>query len=207
MEQPNNVGAPPQAQRDLLDQMVAEAVDYIHGKARTQVVEQLRNSTNTSETIAAITYKVSRGIIERHKQDGMAMDIGMDFAVGLAAEIIDMQIEMMERINPGFAENSNMQRVREDAMMRAITLHGEQVEDTPENREEASVMLRGMMQDGTADKAFGYVNNRADQDGLNVDDMMRRGNEQTTGQRKPLTGAIRAGLNPAPAPLMGDNNG
>ena len=126
------------------------------------------------------------------------MDITMDMAMGLATGIIDMLMEIQERINPGMSENTNTQRLREDTLLKTTMLHGEQMGDAPETKEEAQSMLRGLMEDGTVDRAFGYVNRRANEEGLNVDDMMRRGNEMLTGQRRPVTGAIEEALMPQP---------
>lgn len=189
---------------DLLNQLVAEAVDYIHGTAREQVVKQLSNADDTSETMAAITYKTAEGILSRYKKKGL--DAELDLAMGLATEVIDMQMEILERINPGVAE-TNQQRLREDALLRTIVIYAENQEDTPEVQAQAKEMLASFAQEGAVDTAFNYVNNRAAQDGLNVDDMIRRGNDMAAqavgGGQRPVAAGIEQARQADTGPLMG----
>ena len=187
---------PAEDEQELMSQMIAEAVEYIHGKARDQIVEQLRSAEDTADTMAGITYKLTRGLIDKHREQGMAMDMGMDFAIGLATEVIDMQMEMLERIQPGIANSG--QKLREDVLLKTVMLHAEETGGSPEAKEQAQQMLRGMMQDGSVDQAFGYVNQRAAQEGLNVEDMIRRGNtmaqEMVGGGQKPVAAGVQQGL-------------
>lgn len=196
--------------QDQLDQLIAEAIDYIHGKGRDAIIEQLDNSDDTSGTMAAITYKVSKALLERHKKD-RSLDITMDLAMGLATEVIDMQVEMLERMNPGLTNNTNVNRLREDALLKTTIMHGEQLEKEggPSLKDDARVMLADFIRDGTADNAFQYVNKRANQEGLNVDDMMRKGNEMLTGKRRPIAAAVDNLRQTAAqdAPLMGPPGG
>lgn len=187
---------------ELLTQLIAEAVDYIHGKAREQVIEKLTASQNTSETISAITYKLTRGLLEKHKEQGMAMDIEMDLAMGLATEVIDMQMEILERIKPDLGPQA--QKIREDALLRTMMIHAEQMEGNPDAKADAETMLRGFIQDGTADTAFGYMNKRAAQEGLSTEDMIRTGNkaveQMVGGGQTPVAAGVQQGL-------MGGGNG
>ncbi len=187
---------------ELLTQLIAEAVEYIHDKARDQVVEKLTASENTSETIAAITYKLSRGLLEKHKEQGLAIDIEMDLAMGLATEIIDMQLEILERIRPDLGAQA--QKLREDALLRTMMIHAEQMEGNPDAKADAEVMMRSFIQDGTADTAFNYINKRAAQEGLNTDDMIRTGNkaveQMVGGGPAPVAEGVQQGL-------MGGGNG
>lgn len=177
---------------ELMNQMIAEAVDYVHGRARDQIVKQLGNAKDTSETMAAITYKTAEGILRKYK--GKGLDAELDLAMGLATEVIDMQMEILERVNPNVV-NTNQQRLREDALLRTITMYAENLEDTPETQAQAKEMLASFMQDGSVDTAFGYVNRRAKEEGLNVDDMIRRGNamamDAVGGGRRPVADAVQ----------------
>ncbi len=203
---PMNPGNPPVAMEgptgELLTQLVAEAVDYIHGKARDQVVEKLTASENMSETIAAVTYKLTRGLLEKHKEQGLAMDIEMDLAMGLATEVIDMQMEMLERIRPDLGEQS--QKIREDSLLRTMMIHAEQMEGNPDAKADAETMMRGFIQDGTADVAFQYMNKRAAEEGLSTEDMIRTGNkaveQMVGGGPTPVAAGVQQGL-------MGGGNG
>jgi hypothetical protein len=173
-----SIGLMDAEQQELLSQMVAEAVDYIHGKARGEIINQLDNAVDVSETMAAITYKTTRGLLERHKKQGMSMEMDMSLAMGLATEVLDMQVEMWERMNP--ETQMDTQRLREDALLRTLMAHAENVGDDPAAKEEAAMMLRGFMQDGSVDQAFGYVNQRAANDGLDIEAIIRAGNQMLT---------------------------
>ena len=194
----------------LLDQLVAEAVEYVHVKARDQVVDALRKTDNTAATMGAITYKMSRGLLEKHRERGLNFDIDMNLAMGLATETIDMLGEVVERVNPNAA--MNLDKVKEDALLHTVALHGEQLdkEDNPEVRAQAKAAMRGYMQDGSVDAAFGYMNQRASVEGLNTNDMMRQGGEMAKAsmgkqaQRHPIAAGVEQGLSGAQAPpLMG----
>ena len=189
-------------QQEFISQLTAEAVEYLHGRARKDVVRKLTQSTNTPETMGAITYKLARGLLEKHKKAGMSMELDMGVAMGVATEIIDMQVEMLERVAPD--KLGDPQKTREDALLRTMLLHAEQLGDDPAAKEEAQQMLRGFMQDGTVDQAFGYVNQRAAQEGVSVDDMMLAGNKLAAqavgGGQKPLAQGVQQGLMNQPPP-------
>ena len=194
--------------QEILNQLVAEAVDYIHGKARDQVVHQLGNAKDTSQTMAGIAYKASEGILKKHKKRGF--DVDMALAMGLATEIIDMELEMLERISPDVA-NSNQQQLREDTLLRTMLIHAEKVqEENPDAKEDAMVMMRSFIEDGSTDQAFEYVNKRAAREGINIDDMKRAGNEMAMstvgGGKRPVAAGVEQAMQGGPpedAPLMG----
>lgn len=184
---------------DFINSMVAEAVDYVHGENRDKVVELLAKSDDTSGTIGAITYKLTRGLIEKHKKAGLALDIEMDTALGVATEIIDMLMEVQERVQEDHSYDP--QKIREDALLHVMTQHSETLSDDDVSRQDAAVMLRGMMQGGEVDQAFDYVNKRAKAEGINPQDMMRQGTElakqasaAAAPQKKPVAAGVQQGL-------------
>lgn len=180
---------------DFTNQLIAEAIDYIHGKAKTEIVDLLTKTEDTSGTMGAMAFKITKGLLDKHKDAGMAMDIEMNVAMGLATEVIDMQLEILERVQT--ETPFDPQRLREDSLIKAITMYGEQFEDDPEAKEAASTMLRGMIQDGTTDKAFGYINKRASQEGANLQDMKRQGMgllETNAPQKTPMAEGVQRGL-------------
>jgi hypothetical protein len=193
-------------EQGFLSQLIAEAVEYLHGRARKQVVRQLTAADNLSETMSAITYKLARGLLEKHKKQGMSMDIDMGLAMGLATEVIDMQIEMVERVAPERL-GTDPQKLREDTLLRTMMMHAEQLKDDPAAQEEAQQLLRAFMQDGSADQAFSYVNQRAAQEGQNVEDMIRAGDSMARqvvgGGQRPVAAGVQQGMGaPAPQGLM-----
>lgn len=190
---------------ELLDQMVAEAVEYVHVRAKPEVIETLRKTDNTSATMGALTYKISRGLLERHREAGLNFEVDMNLAMGLATETLDILGEVAERVNPDAA--MNIDRVKQDALLHTVSLHGKQLdkEDDPRIREEAKVALRNYMADGSTDMAFNYINQRAKSDGLNTNDMKRRGSQmamdsmqKSAGAKNKLAAGVQAGLAPPP---------
>ena len=189
--------------------MVAEAVEYVHVKNPEGVVKALNSAEDTAQTIGAITYKITRGLLEKHQKQGLTFDVDMDLAMGLATETVDILTEVAERVNP----NANMgtDKLKHDALLHATALHGEQYTkehgDTEQTRTEARTQMRDYMQQGATDVAFDYINKRAESEGLNTNDMMRAGNKVLTGGKKPLASAVEQGVQTqqeaAPPPVMG----
>ena len=208
---------------DFLNQLSAEAIQYIHEDAREQIVDVLTNTDNTTEAVAATTYKITKGLLERHKTEAMDLEADMSHAVALATEVTDMLVEVVEAVQPDAAMDTD--KLREEALMRATVMHGENLEQQgdPQQKEEAQVIYARMMQEGTVDEAFSYVNKKAEQHGINTNDMMRKGNElsqpflkqqvdQNVAKQKPLAAAVsqatQAPANPPPPepqpqPVMG----
>lgn len=186
---------------DFINALVAEAVDYVHVQNRDKIVELIGKSDDTAGTMGAITYKLTRGLIEKHKKQGLSLDIEMDTAMGVATEVIDMLMEIQERVETDTPINA--QKTREDALLNVMMQHAETLSDDDVSREDAAVMLRGMMQGGEVDQAFGYVNKRAEEEGINPNDMMRQGTElakQASEARAPQQKPVAAGVQQA---LMG----
>ena len=189
-------------QGQFVDQLTAEAIEYIHGTAKDEVLSAVTDTDNTGAAIGATTYKITAGLLDKHKKEGMAMDIEMDVVMGVATEVIDMLAEILEATQPDAIGNG--QKLREDALLQAMMMHTEKFEGDDRAKEEAEVMLRGMVQDGTADKAFNYVNKRAAEEGVNTNDMQRQGNtlladsgysqNRNAQQERPVAAGVRQGL-------------
>jgi hypothetical protein len=202
----------------FLNQLTAEAAEYIHDTAKDEVLEVLSNTDDTAATIAATTYKITRGLLERHKDVGLSLEADLSHALALGSEVTDMLVEIVEVTQPNAAFDP--QRLREESLLRATVMHGEEVEkrDDPDEKDAARVMYTMMMQDGTVEQGMNYVNKRSSEMGLNTNDMLRRGVEghrkQQNPKKDPLSAAVSNGVQgmaePPPAappaeelPLMG----
>ena len=181
---------------ELVEAMILDGMEYIHGKGSQEIVKALETSTDTSATMAAIVYKVVKGVADRNAKTSQ-VEMDMDMMLGVTTEIIDMTVEVAEaaqQIMPG----SNVDQLKEDTLLRVTALHGEQLEGedgfTPEQKDAASRDLRDYMSDGGTQKAFDYVNNRAKAEGLNPQDMMRAGNEAALGSKNPVSDAVTDAL-------------
>ena len=138
-------------------------------------------------------------------------------AMGVATEVIDMQMELLGAVDKTI--NANPAKMREDALLYTMMQHAEMMADDPNAQSDAAVQLRGMMQDGSVDEAFGYINERSAEEGINVDDMIRRGDDLRSRaeegraaksgpgpQMNPMAEGVQQGVQEqqgGPAPLMG----
>ena len=192
---------------ELFDTLVMDSMEYVHGIATEEIVKILENSTDTTRSIATIVYKSVRGVAEKN-QASAQIEMDMDMMMGLTAETIEMVGEIAEAAGQ-VPKGINTEQMRHDAMLRVAVLHGEQLEAegfTDEQRRAAETDLRDYMMDEGMDKAFTYVNDRAKSEGTNPADMKRVGNEMVYGSRRPLTDAVKFGLDQQqPPPLMAQN--
>lgn len=180
----------------LVEDMIMDAMEYIHGKGSNEIVKSLENSTDTAATMAAISYKVVKGVADKRAKSAQ-VEMDMDMLMGVATEVIDMTTEVAqaaEQIIPG----TNQTQLKEDTLLRLTALHGEQLEGeggfAPEMKEAAKTDMRDYMSDGGTQKGFDYINARAAEEGLNPKDMMRAGNEAALGSKRPLSEAITNSL-------------
>lgn len=183
---------------ELVEDMIMDAMEYIHGKGSQEIVKALQSSTDTAATMAAVAYKVVKGVADKRAKEAH-VEMDMDMLMGVATEAIDMVTEVAQaadQIQPG----SNSTRLKEDTLLRLTMLHGEQLEGeegfSAEMKESAAKDMRDYMSDGGTQKAFDYINPRAKDEGLNPQDMMRSGNEAALGSKNPLSDAITEGLKP-----------
>jgi len=185
----------------FISQLTAEAQEYIFDTAKEEVRDAITNTENSAEAIGATTYKVTKGLLDKYKKVGISLEADMSHALALGTEITDMLVETVQAMQPEAILNPD--KLREEALMRATVMHGEDIEklDDPEAKEEAQVMYANMMDDGTVDQAMGYVNSRSADLGLNTNDMMRTGVEQgtkfaqdTMAAKDPLAEGIAKGL-------------
>lgn len=185
----------------FLDQLTAEAEMYIFDSAKIEVQDAITNTEDTPQALAATTYKVVKGLMEKHKKVGLSLEADMSHALALGTEVTDMLVETIQAMQPDAIIDAD--KLREETLLRATAMHGEDMEKIgdPEAREEAQVMYAGMMQDGTVDQAMGYVNSRAKDLGLNTNDMMRKGTEmgkkwgeEQVAAKDPLADGIKKGL-------------
>lgn len=190
---------PDPREAELVENMRLDVMDYIFGRGSASIVKTLKNSTNTPLSMATIAYKAVRGAAIDRKANA-TVDMDMDMMMGVTTDAIDMLTEVAQAANQ-ILPGQNVQQLKEDTLLRTITLHGEQLEKeggdkgfSPEMQEAAATDLRDYMSDGGTQKAFDYINNRAKNEGLNPYDMMRAGNEQALGARKPIAAEIKKGL-------------
>lgn len=184
---------------DFLNMLAAEAIQYIHADATEEIVNVLTNTSNTSEAIGATAYKITKGLLDRHKPEAISLEADLSHAIALGTEVTDMLVEVVQAAQPEAIMDPD--KVREEALLRATVMHGEEVEakGDPDAKEEAGVMYATMMQDGTVDQAFQYVDKRSAELGLNTNDTMRAGIELGTGytsgllEKNPLAKGIEQG--------------
>ena len=181
---------------ELVEDMILDSMDYIFGKGSEAILEMMESSTDTSQSIATAAYKVVRSTAEKHKATAQ-VEMDMDMMLGVATECIDMVTEVAETSNQ-IIKGVNVQQIKEDALLKLTTLHGQQMEGeegfTEEQQQMAATDLRDYMSDGGTQKGFDYVNKRATAEGLNPNDMMRAGNEAVFGTKEPVADAVAKGL-------------
>ena len=176
---------------ELVEDMQADVLEYIHGVGTEQIINLLDESVNTSETMAVIAYKAVRGVAEKHKATAR-VEMDMDMMLGVTTDAIDMIVEVAEASGQ-VHKSMNIQQLKEDTLLRTTVMHGEQVPQTEENRQRAATDLRDYVADG-ADKAFDYVNRRAQAEGINPQNMVRAGNEMLYGSRTPVEDKLKEGV-------------
>ena len=176
---------------ELVEDMQADVLEYIHGVGTEQIINLLDESVNTSETMAVIAYKAVRGVAEKHKATAR-VEMDMDMMLGVTTDAIDMIVEVAEAAGQ-VHKTMNIQQLKEDTLLRTTVMHGEQVPQTEENRQRAATDLRDYVADG-ADKAFDYVNKRAQAEGINPQNMVRAGNEMLYGTRTPVEDKLKEGV-------------
>jgi len=176
---------------ELVENMQMDVLEYIHGVGSKQIIKLLDESTNPSETMAVIAYKAVRGVAEKNKATAV-VEMDMDMMLGVTTDAIDMIAEVAEaagQIYPGM----NIQQLKEDTLLRVTVMHGEQVPRTSENKQRAATDLRDYVANG-ADKAFDYVNRRAEAEGVNPQTMARAGNQMLYGTATPVEDKLKAGV-------------
>lgn len=184
---------------ELVDEMRLDAMDYIYGRASDGILEALDKSTNTPATLGGAAYKTA-AIVANMQKDNARVEMDMDMMLGLTTDIIDMLVEVAETADV-LPTGSNMERLREDALLHATVIHGQTLENagdakgfTEEQQQAAQADMRDYMSDGATQVAFDYVNERAKAEGMNPYDMMRAGNEMALGSKHPLQEGIKKGL-------------
>lgn len=187
---------PDPREAELVEDMILDAMEYIHGKGAESINGLLSKSTDTAKTMSTIAYKIVRSVAEKHKATAQ-IEMDMDMMMGVTTETIDMITEVAEA-GSQFMPGTNVEQLKEDTLLRVSVLHGQQLEGTEGFAEDMQVQaatdLRDYMSDGGTQKAFDYVNDRAKTEGLNPNDMMRAGNEAVFGTRTPLEDAMKQGL-------------
>lgn len=188
---------------DFLNLLSAEAIEYIHDTSKDQVVNVLTNTDDTAAAVGATAYKITKGLMTKYKPDAMSLEADMSHATALATEVTDMLIEVVEATQPNAA--MDVDKIREEALMRAVVMHGEDVDKNADEttREEAQAIYANMMADGSVDEAFGYVNKRSQELGINPNDTERKGiqggldwvkNHPNFMQKKPLAQSVAEGV-------------
>lgn len=194
---------------DFLNMLSAEAIEYIHGTSKDEVVDVLTNTDDTAQAVGAAAYKITKGLMTKHKPDALSLEADMSHATALATEVTDMLIEVVEAAQPNAALDVN--KLREEALLRAVVMHGEDVDKSADEttREEAQAIYATMMQNGEVDEAYSYVNRRSQELGINTADTERKGIQQgikwaessaSVFNKKPVAEGVQQGLEAQAAP-------
>ena len=192
-------GLPEYQDHQLIDGLIADAVEYIHGKAQEEVISALANTEDITGSMAALTYKITKGVLDNNKKAAISMHADMNHATAVGTEVVDMLAEILERIEPEAA--FDIDKLKEESFTRAMVMHGEQMEGDPANKEEAGILFEDMLADGTVQQGMDYVNQRATQDGVSTADMERKGLEMaregarmSVPEKNPVAAGVEQGL-------------
>jgi len=186
-------GPPDAREAELVENMVLDAMEYVHGRGTDNILRVLRETEGTAHTVAEAAYRVVKRVAKKNEATArVAMD--MDMMLGVATETIDMVVEVAQAantLNPG----ANLQSLKGDALLGMSVMHGTALgAPTTDQKAQAATDMRDYMADEGTRKAFDYVASRANEQGLNVNDMVRAGNQLLYGSRTPVEDRLKAGI-------------
>lgn len=159
--------------KQLFSELSDRISDYIHGPAREQIVQQIdRGSDQLGETIAATAYRIVRETADQLEQVDSGM-LGMKLMLKLATQTIDYLLEIADALGVKYRPR----KAREEALLKMVGLHMEQIGDNPEQRAVAEQMLDQMLKDGTYQKAMGVAKRRMREEGVDPSEAARTGEQ------------------------------
>ena len=136
-----------QGDQDTFENMVAGLTEFIFGKGKQGIVDQLRASKDIPQTIGEIAFSL---LTEAGKQaEESSTDIDMDILLGVASEVIDSLIRMVDALKIDAPEDD---AIREQAMIVAVQSYLSTAKPGSDEQEAAKQVLMQMQSSGTVDE-------------------------------------------------------
>jgi len=168
----------------LVDSLVSQVERHIHGRGRDEILQKLEQNP-TADTVAEVTHTTIMDIDTQAAQRGAPIEI--DVIIGVATEIIDMLIEIMDAMGI----QTNPDELREESLIKVAILHGESVEGDPEQKAASEAVLAALVEDGTMDMSMAHINEQASAE----EGQMRAAGRQMAGPaRDPVSAGVEQGL-------------
>jgi hypothetical protein len=171
--------------QELVNKLNKQVEQHIHGQGKEDILAQLE-AAPTADTVAKITYDLIVLMAQQAESRGAGLEI--EVLMGVATETIDILIEIMEAMG---APIEGQDEVREEALIKALILHMEAVEDDPEEKAAAQELLAQLMEDGTMDETMNHINSKAS---ASPEQMQQAGAAMVQPQQKPLAAGVQRGL-------------
>lgn len=145
----------PQGQQELtmddFETVIAAVSEQLHSEQMLDKVAQMFADAAPEQhpdAIAALAYKVVTDVMHQIEQGGGPIEY--DFLAGVAAETIDMLIAIVQSVSETMPEED----LRELSFLKVVQLHGEKMQDDPEQQALAQQHLAEMRQSGDAEYAM-----------------------------------------------------
>lgn len=138
--------------QQIYETMVAGLTEYMFGKGKADIVSQLKQAKELTQTMGEITFSLVNEAVNQAKQKGIEID--MDILMGVASEVIDSLIRMVQALKiPAPGE----QEMREQSLMVAVQSYVSTAKPGSEEQAAAQQLLSMMHNDGTTDAAAGQL--------------------------------------------------
>ena len=170
--------------QELVNSLVTQVEQHIHGPAREQILAQLSENP-TADTMAEITHSTIMAMDQQAAERGAPLDI--DVLMGVATETIDMLIEILEAMGA----EVNPDEMREETLLKTVMLHMKEVEGDPEQQAAAQELLAVLGADGTLEQSMDHINQKAS---ASKEEMQMVGQQMAAPQPKPVAAGVRQGL-------------
>lgn len=174
----------------LESQLSEQISNYIHGPAREQVIESVRDGQQElGQTLAAIAYRIVRETADQLEQSDPGL-LEMDLMLRLATETIDYLLEIADALGIQYDPDG----VRQESLIEMVALHMEQVGDDPRQKAMAEDALNEMLADGTYQQAMREAEQMMRQQGVDPAQAAQMGEQMAMGQRNQVSQGVEQGL-------------
>lgn len=136
--------------QQLFENMVAGITEFMFGKGKGDIANQLAGSKELSQTIGEIAFTLVQSAVEQVKQAGQEQAMDMDLLFGVAAETIDSLIRMVQALH---LQAKPENELREQAMIVAVQSYLQTAKPGSDEQAAAQQMLAQMHANGTTDQA------------------------------------------------------
>lgn len=160
-------------EQQLYEDMVAGITEFLFGKGKGDIANQLANAQEMSQTIGEIAFTLVQSAAEQVKGAGQDGLMDMDMLFGVTAETIDSLIRMVEALK---IEAAPADQLREQAMIVAVQSYLQTAQPGSEEQAAAQQMLSEMHADGTTEAGAAELQGIGERAG--VDPFAGAGGEQ-----------------------------